>query len=53
MNKKISWFSLNNLDESGELWYSQGYFNAGLNTIKALQDKKIYVNFFIKVPLCK
>lgn len=41
--KKISWFSLNNLDESGELWYSQGYFNAGINTIKALQDKNIGV----------
>jgi glycosyltransferase involved in cell wall biosynthesis len=37
--EKISWFSLNNLDESGELWYSQGFFNAGLNTIKALQQK--------------
>lgn len=38
--KKISWFSLNNLDESGELWYSQGYYNAGINTIKAIQQKK-------------
>lgn len=37
--KKISWFSLNNEDESGELWYSQGYFNAAINTIKALQAK--------------
>lgn len=41
--EKISWFSLNNLDESGELWYSQGYFNAGLNTIQALQDKGVGV----------
>jgi glycosyltransferase involved in cell wall biosynthesis len=40
---KISWFSLNNLDESGELWYSQGYYNAGINTIKALQEKKTAV----------
>lgn len=41
--KKISWFSLNNLDESGELWYSQGYYNAGINTIKALQQKQTAV----------
>jgi glycosyltransferase involved in cell wall biosynthesis len=40
---KISWFSLNNLDESGELWYSQGYYNAGINTIKALQEKQTAV----------
>lgn len=34
---KISWFSLNNQDASGELWYSQGYFNAAIDTIRALQ----------------
>lgn len=38
--KKISWFSLNNLDASGESWYSQGYFNAALNTIRSLQSKQ-------------
>ena len=41
--KKISWFSLNNVDASGELWQSQGYFNAALNTIQALQSKKCAV----------
>ena len=41
--KKISWFSLNNLDESGDLWYSQGFYNAGLNTIKALQSSGVGV----------
>ena len=35
--KKISWFSLSNVDVSGELWASQGYANAALSTIKALQ----------------
>lgn len=38
--KKISWFSLNNIDASGESWYSQGYFNAALATIRALQEKQ-------------
>ena len=38
--KKISWFSLSNIDASGELWASQGYANAALNTIKALQAKQ-------------
>jgi glycosyltransferase involved in cell wall biosynthesis len=42
---KISWFSLNNLDESGELWYSQGYYNAGINTILALQNKQTAVYY--------
>lgn len=37
--KKISWFSLNNTDVSGELWASQGYANAALSTIKAIQGK--------------
>ena len=37
--KKISWFSLSNVDVSGELWASQGYANAALGTIKALQAK--------------
>lgn len=41
--KKLSWFSLNNLDESGDLWYSQGFYNAGLNTIKALQSAGVGV----------
>lgn len=41
--KKISWFSLNNLDESGDLWYSQGFYNAGINTIKALQSAGVGV----------
>lgn len=38
--KKISWFSLNNIDASGESWYSQGYFNAAIATIRALQSKE-------------
>lgn len=41
--KKISWFSLSNTDVSGGLWSSQGYTNAALSTIKALQEKKIGV----------
>lgn len=41
--KQISWFSLNNEDESGELWYSQGYFNAAINSIKALQKSNTAV----------
>lgn len=41
--KKISWFTPSALDQSGELWYSQGYSNAALNTIKALQEKEIGV----------
>jgi glycosyltransferase involved in cell wall biosynthesis len=41
--KKISWFSLNHQDASGDSWYSQGYFNAALSTIKALQDKQCAV----------
>jgi glycosyltransferase involved in cell wall biosynthesis len=43
--KKISWFSLNNLDASGERWFSQGYFNAALSTIKALQSRKCAVYY--------
>jgi len=38
--KKISWFSLNNQDASGEFWFSQGYQNAALETIQALQKKE-------------
>lgn len=41
--KKISWFSLSNVDISGELWASQGYANAALSTIKALQAKNFGV----------
>lgn len=41
--KKISWFTPSNVDENGELWYSQGYSNAALQTIKALQEKSIGV----------
>lgn len=41
--KKISWFTPSNLDESGDLWYSQGYSNAALSTITALQEKEIGV----------
>lgn len=41
--KKISWFSLNNQDESGETWFSPGYFNAALSTIKALQKQECAV----------
>jgi glycosyltransferase involved in cell wall biosynthesis len=44
--KKISWFSLNNEDESGDLWYSQGFSNAALATIRALQEQQcgVYYN---------
>jgi hypothetical protein len=41
--KKISWFSLNHMDASGDTWYSQGYYNAALSTIKALQEKECAV----------
>lgn len=41
--KKISWFSLNHQDSSGETWFSPGYFNAALFTIKALQKEKCAV----------
>lgn len=41
--KKISWFTPSNVDQSGELWYSQGYSNAALSTIKALQEKEVGV----------
>jgi len=41
--KKISWFSLNNTDISGELWASQGYATAALNTIKSIQAKNFGV----------
>lgn len=41
--RKISWFSLNQQDVSGESWYSQGYSNAALSTIKALQAKECAV----------
>ena len=41
--KKISWFSLNHQDSSGETWFSPGYFNAALFTVKALQKEKCAV----------
>jgi len=37
--RKISWFSLNNLDESGDRWFSRGYENAALSTVLALQRR--------------
>lgn len=37
--KKISWFSLNNLDESGDRWFSQGYQVAAIYSIQALQER--------------
>lgn len=37
--KKISWFSLSDTDSSGERWFSQGYQNAAVHSIRALQDK--------------
>lgn len=43
--KKISWFSLQNTDMSGALWASQGYSNAALSTIIALQEKQTAVYF--------
>lgn len=41
--RKISWFSLSNIDSSGEIWFSQGYVNAALSTIRALQAKECAV----------
>lgn len=41
--KKVSWFSLNNTDLSGEHWFSQGYHNAAVSSILALQDKGVAV----------
>lgn len=41
--KKISWFTPSNVDESGESWYSQGYANAAIATIKSLQEKEVGV----------
>lgn len=43
--KKISWFSLSNVDASGELWASQGYANAAINTIKAIQARNFGVYY--------
>lgn len=43
--KKISWFSVQNTDISGALWASQGYTNAAVSTITALQDKQTAVFF--------
>jgi glycosyltransferase involved in cell wall biosynthesis len=43
--KKISWFSVQNTDVSGVLWASQGYTNAAVSTITALQEKSIAVYF--------
>lgn len=43
--KKISWFSIQNTDISGELWASQGYLNAAVRTISSLQQKNIAVFF--------
>ena len=34
---------MSNVDISGELWASQGYANAAISTIRALQSKKIGV----------
>lgn len=48
--RKISWFTPSNLDESGEFWYSQGYANAAISTINALQDKQIGV-FYSRVEI--
>ena len=41
--KKVSWFSLNNTDLSGESWFSQGYQNAAVSSILALQEKGVGV----------
>lgn len=41
--KKISWFSLNRQDASGENWFSPGYVNAAVSTIKGLQKKQCAV----------
>ena len=41
--KKVSWFSLNNTDLNGENWFSQGYQNAAVSSILALQGKGVGV----------
>lgn len=43
--KKISWFSVQNTDVSGELWASQGYTNAAVSMITSLQQKDTAVFF--------
>lgn len=41
--KKISWFTPGSTDVSGDMWHSQGYPNAAISTIRALQDKGVGV----------
>lgn len=43
--KKISWFSVQSTDVSGALWSSQGYTNAAVSMITALQQKETAVFF--------
>lgn len=43
--KKISWFSVQSTDISGALWSSQGYTNAAVSMITALQQKETAVFF--------
>jgi glycosyltransferase involved in cell wall biosynthesis len=43
--KKISWFSVQSVDVSGALWASQGYTNAAVSMINALQQKNTAVFF--------
>lgn len=43
--KKISWFTPQSNDASGERWYSLGYQNAALSTIQALNLKGVGVFF--------
>lgn len=39
--KKVSWFTPQSVDISGEQWYSPGYSIASLNLIKALNAKEV------------
>jgi glycosyltransferase involved in cell wall biosynthesis len=41
--KKISWFTPGSTDVSGDMWHSQGYPNAAIATIRALQEKQVGV----------
>lgn len=43
--RKISWFSVQSVDVSGALWASQGYTNAAVSMITALQQKSTAVFF--------
>jgi len=43
--KKISWFTPGSTDVSGHMWHSQGYPNAAIATIRAIQDREVAVYY--------